>query len=306
MRGCGQSRAPDELLRIGARPAPRGTAWHPDSPARALLSRCAPDIFTQQPPSPTSRSRLWKPGVPVPARASVRPMWSITTGRPICLQDRDRVRQVLHVDPELQVPAEVLHDRRELLRVLERHAAAVVQLPAAEEMIEAQRADAELVPAAQLGDRHRLVGDRHAAQPLRVPRQRVEHRRIVAAVRAALHQPAAREAQRIEHVQILLQRRVGRRVAAVGPVGKPGGRPEHMGVGVAGARRRLILGGTGSSGAGHAGIMLRQFLPCGRHARARQSCYAPDRRSRHRSRRATTRSRRAEDHNSRQPGRNCA
>ena len=155
---------------------------------------------------------------------------------------RDRVRQVLHVDPKLHVPAQVLHHRRKLLRTLKRHAAAVVQLPAAEEMIEAQRADTERVPAAKLRDRHGLVGHRHPAQPLGMPRQRVEHRRIVAAMRAALHQPAISEAQRIEHVEILRKRRVGRGVAAVGTVRKPVRRPEHMGVGVPGVRRRLDLG----------------------------------------------------------------
>ena len=82
-------------------------------------------------------------------------------------------------------------------------------------MIEPQRADAERIPSAQLRRRHALVGDRDAAQAVGMLRQRVEHRGIVAAMRAALHQPAAREAERVEHVQIFFQRRVRRRVAAV-------------------------------------------------------------------------------------------
>ena len=135
-------------------------------------------------------------------------------------------------------------------------------------MVEAQRADAEVVPASQLGDRHGLVGDRHAAQPVRMPRKRVEHRRIVAAVRAALHQPAAREAERIEHVQILFQRRVRRRVAAVGGHRESAiRRPEHMGMGVAGIRRRRDFRRHRIercwTGGDH---VLRQFLPPGRPA----------------------------------------
>ena len=196
-------------------PAPRGTAAPPDSPARC----CSADA--RRKPSPSRRPRRrsaagsGSPGVPVPARASVRPMWSITTGRPIASRIGIVSGRSLHVDPELQVPAEVLHHRRELLRVLERDAAAVVQLPAAEEMIEAQRPHAELVPAAQLGRRHGLVGHRDAAQPVGV--------RASASSIAELSRPCAlpctstpRSKPSVSSMcEILLQRRVGRRVAAV-------------------------------------------------------------------------------------------
>ena len=116
-------------------------------------------------------------------------------------QDRDRVGQILHVDPELQVPAEILQDRREDPRVLERHAAAIVQLSVAEEVIEAQAAHAERIPGAEIHRRRIAVGDRDAAQPVRMPLQRVEHRCIVAAVRAPLHQRAALEAERVEQAR---------------------------------------------------------------------------------------------------------
>ena len=88
-----------------------------------------------------------------------------------------------------------------VLRGLERHAAAIVQLPVAEEMIEAQAAHAERMPAAQFGRRRVGIRDRDAAQPLRLALQRIEHRGIVAPVRAALHQHAAVEAERVEQLR---------------------------------------------------------------------------------------------------------
>jgi hypothetical protein len=153
----------------------------------------------------------------------------------------------------LHVPAEILHHGAELVGILQRHAALVMQLAVAEEMIEAQRADAEHIPFAQVRDRHGLVGDRDTAQPLRMPAQRIEHRGIVAAVGAALHQPAADKAQRVEHVQVFLQRRVRWRVAPRLRVGKPRARTEHMGMGVAGLRRRRNFGAHGRQRAGTGG-----------------------------------------------------
>ena len=129
-------------------------------------------------------------------------MWSITTGRPISFSDRDRVGEVLHVDPELQVPAELLHHGCERPRRVERNATAVVQLSVAEEMIEAKPAHAERVPAALLGRRRGGIRDRDAAQAFRLAVQRIEHRRIIAAVRGALHQRTAVEAERGEQPQV--------------------------------------------------------------------------------------------------------
>jgi hypothetical protein len=78
------------------------------------------------------------------------------------LQDRYRLRQVFDVDPKLQMPSEFPHDRREHPRVVERYAAAIMQLPATEEMVEPQPADAERMPAAKLRRRHVRVGGRDA------------------------------------------------------------------------------------------------------------------------------------------------
>ena len=68
-------------------------------------------------------------------------------------------------------------------------------------MIEAQAAHAERIPGAEIDRRRIAVGDRDAAQAVRMALQRIEHRGIVAAVRASLHQRAALEAERIEHAR---------------------------------------------------------------------------------------------------------
>ena len=59
------------------------------------------------------------------------------------LQDRDRLRQILHVDPELQVPAEPSSAARASAPTSSVSPAAVVQLSVAEEMVEPQAAHAE-------------------------------------------------------------------------------------------------------------------------------------------------------------------
>ncbi len=95
------------------------------------------------------------------------------------------------------MPAEFGHDRRKLFCRGERHAAAIMQLPTAKEMVEAQAAHTKPVPLAQGRRRNIGVGYRDAAQALGLTFQRVEHRGIVAAMRAALHQYAAGQADRI-------------------------------------------------------------------------------------------------------------
>jgi hypothetical protein len=52
------------------------------------------------------------------------------------------------------------------------HAATIMQLIAVEKMVEPQPAHAERVPASKLRGRHVPVGDRDAAQPLRMHLQR--------------------------------------------------------------------------------------------------------------------------------------
>jgi tripartite-type tricarboxylate transporter receptor subunit TctC len=77
-------------------------------------------------------------------------------------------------------------------------------------MVEPQPADAKRMPTAKLRRRHVRTGGRDAPQPAGLARQRIEHRGVVGPVRAALHQNAAGKAERIEHGEILFERRVRR------------------------------------------------------------------------------------------------
>ena len=159
-------------------------------------------------------------------------------GQPQRFQHRNRLRQILDVDPQLQMPAEFRHDRCELFGFAQRHAAAIMQLAVAKEMIEAQAADANRVPRTQFVRRNIRVGYRDAAQAIWLTPQRVEHCRIVTAMRTALHQHAARKTDRIQHAEIFFQRRIGRRVAAIVRIRKAIRRTEHMRMRIAGARRQ--------------------------------------------------------------------
>jgi hypothetical protein len=81
------------------------------------------------------------------------------------------------------------------------------------EDVEAQTANAEPVPAAQLRCIDPRVGDGDAAEPLRRPSHRIEDRPIVVAMRIALDNHGAREAERVERREIVLEWRIGRRIA---------------------------------------------------------------------------------------------
>ena len=106
---------------------------------------------------------------------------------------------------------------------------------AAKEVVEAQSANANRMPRAQISWRYIGIGHRDAAQAFWLALQRIEHCGIVAAMRTPLHQHAARKSDRIEHAEILFQRRIGRRVAAIGRVGKARHRTEDMRMRIAGA-----------------------------------------------------------------------
>ena len=135
------------------------------------------------------------------------------------------------------MPAELGHDGRKSRSFAKGNAAAIMQLSTAKEVIEAQAADAKRMPRPQLARRHFGIGHRNAAQAFRLTLQRIQHRRIVAAMRTALHQHAARKTDGVEHAEILFQRRIGRRIAAIVRVRKAIRRAEHMRVGITGTRR---------------------------------------------------------------------
>src|SRR5262245_52976479 len=100
-------------------------------------------------------------------------------------------------------------------------------------MIEPQAAHTERMPAAKLGGRCGLVSHRHAAQSIGASRECVEHRRVVAAVRTALHQSAPCEPECAEHAEIFFERRIRRRIAAVVRIWKARCRSEYVAMRVA-------------------------------------------------------------------------
>jgi hypothetical protein len=100
-----------------------------------------------------------------------------------------------------------------------------MQRAVAKEMIEAQAANADRMPAPKLRRRDLGIRHRDVPQPIRVALERVEHGGIIVPMRACLHQHAAVETEPIEHAEIFLKRRIGRRIAALRRIGKLVGRP---------------------------------------------------------------------------------
>src|SRR5205809_1416175 len=100
----------------------------------------------------------------------------------------------------MKMPAELGHDWHQRLRRAERNAAPIVQLAVAEKMVEAQSTNAEVSPLSQIARRH--IGNRDAAQADGMALERVEHRRIVSPMRAALHQRTTLKPEHVQHVQV--------------------------------------------------------------------------------------------------------
>ena len=147
---------------------------------------------------------------------------------------------------KLQVPAEVLHrPARAPCAFSSVHAALIMQLAVAEEMIEPQRR----------GCRAHATGEAPPpARSRRRPRHRATGRDVAPAHRASPNcrgrarcpAPARRGQSRACRASPdIFQRRVRRRVAAGLGIGKARGRPEHMRMGVAGAGRRRHFRRTG-------------------------------------------------------------
>ena len=123
------------------------------------------------------------------------------------------------------------------------------------DQIEAHAADAGVVERADLIRGNVRLDHGDAAQPLPAARQRVEQRAVVGAVDARLHQHRAVDPEHAEQMQIVVERRIRRRVDALLRVGEGIGRTADMGVGIAGAgrqpraRRAGIAIGRGAGGA---------------------------------------------------------
>ena len=135
-----------------------------------------------------------------------------------------------HVD--LQMPADLGQPRAELDDLVDRRAFAEML-----HVMEAHAAEALRVAPLEFGvgdvDRHQGDAEISAA----FGGQRVGGGGEVEAVRGAMHDHAALDAEKLVAREQRLLRRVGRRVAAA--EGKARARPEHVHMGVAGAGRQL-------------------------------------------------------------------
>src|SRR5665213_2367255 len=136
------------------------------------------------------------------------------------------------------MPAEFGELRQQRLDFLQADAVLVIRLAVAAKFIGAQAAHTGGMPL--LEDRGCELGaaDRHAAQPLWLAHQRIEHRRIVAAIGGRLHQHAALEAEPVEQRQVRGERCVVRRIAARLRIRKPRRRTEDVAMAVAGALQK--------------------------------------------------------------------
>ena len=114
------------------------------------------------------------------------------------------------------------------------HALAVLQV---DELKRTPRTPRACSASSSASDRRRSRRPRRrAAAPDRL--QRIEHRRVVGAVDARLHEHGALDAERVEHVAVVGQQRVGRRVDAVRRIRIARGRAANMRMAIAGQRRR--------------------------------------------------------------------
>ena len=138
--------------------------------------------------------------------------------------------QVARIDQQLDMPAERRNAGGKPLHLLDRDAAA-------EQDVDTDAAHAGGVKRFEFGFGHIGRDHRNAAQPAGIGLQGFDHAAVVGAVDADLDQHAARHAKAVQHAEIGSFRRRRRRVAAVGDHGETIGRPDHMGMGVAGARR---------------------------------------------------------------------
>src|SRR5688572_32731490 len=107
--------------------------------------------------------------------------------------------------------------------------------------IEADAADAAGVQLREVAVREAVVDVRDAAIAAAALRDRVQDHRVVDAVAARVDEHRARQTQRLLELDEALERRVGRRVAAIGRVWILVAGPEDVAMRVAGVARRTVL-----------------------------------------------------------------
>lgn len=111
--------------------------------------------------------------------------------------------------------------------------------------MKAQPAHAALVPVTQHAGLDARIGDGDTAQPLRKPRQRIEHDTVIVDMCIALHDESVGEAESIKERDEAFDRRVGRRIAASRLIGKLVGRSEDVRIRVPRAGRRQLTRSAG-------------------------------------------------------------
>src|SRR5690242_7663059 len=136
------------------------------------------------------------------------------------------------------MPAEVGHDRQKWLYVKKPHAILVIRLPVPSKFVRTQSAHTRGMPFLELGRIKLGAAHGDTAQAVRLPPESVQHRAIIAAVGARLHQHASLEAETIKQREVSFERGVFGGVAARFRVRKPRRRTKDVTMTVAGAPRQ--------------------------------------------------------------------
>ena len=155
-------------------------------------------------------------------------------GQPPIFEAGDGILEEIHVHHELHVQPEIGHARRQRGETLQSQRAVTAAFG---HVVKAQRPYAGIRHALQFGIADRVLHDRHRAQPPGFTGERVEQRGIIGAVRIALDDDAALDAEPGVHREQRFERRVGRRIRALRRKGKFRRRSEQVKMRVARAGR---------------------------------------------------------------------
>ncbi len=196
--------------------------------------RSAPHTLIQQFSWRASSISARKPGCSTPAADGTRPIWSITNGSGSAriMAESGTMSGASRCSTTCQP--------RLLMRSMTRLNTAMSGAPprCLTKLKRTPRTPPRCEPVV-VGIAEAVVHDGDAAIALGIGRDAIEHRRVVGAVAARLHDHGAVDAEMVVQRRQHFLRRVFRRVAAVGRVREPVARPEHVAMGVARARRQL-------------------------------------------------------------------
>ncbi len=139
---------------------------------------------------------------------------------------RRQLGQLVAIDQQLQMPLQRFDPVGQYFQMVEPDIAGEIE-------IEADAAHADMRDPFQFLVRNIGRHHRHAAQAVAVERQRLQQAAIIGAVGARLHQHAAAEPERRQHLAILRERRFRRRIGARRALRKQRRRADHMALAVA-------------------------------------------------------------------------